>query len=136
MWVCNNNQSRMNIVNEHRSRRSTDSAVSGHAGDFSADQSQINTVLSSQLRKLFNTAITINMTAFEGVGHTTSQKVFIGTKTEVALLNFVKELRRPSPRKSTMQPMLFKCFLFRATTSHGRRCETRERQLLTVLEGG
>ena len=88
------NQSRTNVVDERRSRRSTDcnSAVSGHTRDFSVDQSQINTVLSPQLRKLFNAAIAINTTAFEDVDPATDQKVFIGSKTEVALLNSVKEL--------------------------------------------
>lgn len=93
------NQSRTNVVDEHRSRRSTDSAVSGHTQDFSVDQSQINTVLSPQLRKLFNAAIALNTTAFEDVDPATDQKVFIGSNTEVALLNFVKELSWPSHKE-------------------------------------
>ena len=93
------NQSRTNVVDEHRSRRSTDSAISGHTRDFSVDQSQINTALSPQLRKLFNAAIAINTTAFEDVDSATDQKVFIGSKTEVALLNFVKELSWPGHKE-------------------------------------
>ena len=88
------NQSRTNVVDKCRSRRSTDcnSAVSGQTQDFSIDQSQISAVLSPQLRKLFNAAITINTTAFEDVDPATDQKVFIGSKTEMALLNSMKEL--------------------------------------------
>lgn len=90
------NQSRTNVVDEQRSRRSTDSGGSGNTQDFSVDQSQLNTVLSPQLRKLFNAAIATNTTAFEDVDSVTDQKTFIGSKTEVALLNFVKELNWPS----------------------------------------
>ena len=88
------NQSRTNAVDKCRSRRSTDcnSAVSGQTQDFSIDQSQISAVLSPQLRKLFNAAIAINTTAFEDVDPVTDQKVFIGSKTEMALLNSMKEL--------------------------------------------
>lgn len=93
------NQSRTNVVDEHRSRRSTDSGVSGHTQDFSVDQSQIDAVLSPQLRKLFNAAIAINTTAFEDVDPTTGEKVFIGSKTEVALLSFAKELNWPSHKQ-------------------------------------
>jgi Ca2+-transporting ATPase len=93
------NQSRTNVVDEHRSRRSTDSGVSGHTQDFSVDQTDIDTVLSPQLRKLFNAAIAINTTAFEDVDPATGQKVFIGSKTEAALLNFVKELNWPSHKQ-------------------------------------
>lgn len=89
------NQSRTNVVDKHRSRRSTDSGVSGHTRDFSVDQSQINTVLSPQLRKLFNVAIAINTTAFEDVDTVTDQRVFIGSKTDSALLSFAQELDWP-----------------------------------------
>ena len=90
------NQSRTNVVDEHRSRRSTDSGVSGLSHDFSIDQSQIGTVLSPQLRRLFNAAIAVNTTAFEDTNPGTDQTFFVGSKTEVALLNFVKELDWPS----------------------------------------
>lgn len=93
------NQSRTNVVDEHRSRKSTDSGLSGHTQDFSVDQSQINTVLSPQLRKLFNAAIAINTTAFEDVDPVTDQMVFVGSKTEVALLNFSKELNWPNHKE-------------------------------------
>lgn len=94
------NQSKVNVVDEHHSRGSTDTGVSGHNQDFSVDKSQINTVLSPQLRKLFNAAIAINTTAFEDADPVTDQMVFIGSKTEVALLNFAKELRWPSYRET------------------------------------
>ncbi|KAG9315051.1 Ca-transporting ATPase [Chiua virens] len=92
------NQTRTNVVDERLSRKSTDSAP-GHKQDFSVDQSQINTTLSPQLRKLFNAAIAINTTAFEDMDPMTNQKVFIGSKTEVALLNLTKELNWPSHRE-------------------------------------
>ncbi|KAF8552699.1 calcium-translocating P-type ATPase [Imleria badia] len=81
------NQSRTNVVDEHLSRRSTDSGISRHIQDFSVDQSRIDTILLPQLRKLFNAA---------DVDPATHQKIFIGSKTEGVLLNFVKELNWPS----------------------------------------
>ncbi|KAF9234118.1 Ca-transporting ATPase [Melanogaster broomeanus] len=65
---------------------------SGHR-DFSIDQSKLNTILPPQLRDLFNAAIAINSTAFEDEDPATKEVVFIGSKTETALLNFAKELQ-------------------------------------------
>jgi Ca2+-transporting ATPase len=63
-----------------------------HHADFSIDQAQLNTVLSPALRALFNEAIAVNSTAFEDVDPETQQVVFIGSKTETALLKFAQEL--------------------------------------------
>ena len=57
--------------------------------DFSIDQSQLNTVLPPPLRTLFNEAIAVNTTAFEDFE--SGMPVFVGSKTEAALLQFVRE---------------------------------------------
>ncbi|KAG6380528.1 Ca-transporting ATPase [Boletus reticuloceps] len=106
------NRSRTNMVNKHRSHRSTDSGISRHIQDFSVNQSQIDTVLLAQLRKLFNTAVTINTTAFEDVDPATHQKIFIGSKTEGALLNFVKELNWPSYKQFRDAPEVIQLLPF------------------------
>jgi Ca2+-transporting ATPase len=62
------------------------------ADDFSIDQSQISSILSPQLRSLFNQSIAINSTAFEGVDPEAEEVVFVGSKTETALLQFAKDL--------------------------------------------
>ncbi|KAI6009320.1 Ca-transporting ATPase [Pisolithus marmoratus] len=87
------NQSRTNAADDHGSRNSYDSTFNaGHKRDFSIDQSHLNTVLSPQLRKLFNTAIAVNSTAFEDKDWESGKTVFVGSKTETALLSFAKEL--------------------------------------------
>ncbi|KAG6888833.1 hypothetical protein C0995_005708 [Termitomyces sp. Mi166 len=60
--------------------------------DFSIDQFQLNDVLSPALCELFNEAIAINSTAFEDKDLKTGELVFVGSKTETALLQFAKEL--------------------------------------------
>ncbi|KAG2355509.1 hypothetical protein BDR07DRAFT_1303134 [Suillus spraguei] len=60
--------------------------------DFTIDQSMLNTVLSPSLRSLFNVAIAVNSTAFEDVEKESGERVFVGNKTETALLNFAKDL--------------------------------------------
>jgi P-type Ca2+ transporter type 2C len=61
-----------------------------HAEDFSIDQTELNNVLSEQLKQLFNSAIAINSTAFEDHNLDTGELVFVGGKTETALLSFAK----------------------------------------------
>ncbi|KAH9831589.1 calcium-translocating P-type ATPase [Rhodofomes roseus] len=63
-----------------------------HSQDFSIDQSEMNRFLHPALRELFNEAIAINSTAFEDTDPDTNELVFIGSKTEMALLKFAKEL--------------------------------------------
>ncbi|KAM5537221.1 hypothetical protein V8D89_009154 [Ganoderma adspersum] len=65
--------------------------TSKHVQDFSIDQEQINDSLSPAIQDLFNKAIAINSTAFEDDDHETGRKVFVGSKTEMALLKFAKE---------------------------------------------
>ncbi|KAI0342676.1 calcium-translocating P-type ATPase [Trametopsis cervina] len=62
-----------------------------HAEDFSIDQSELNGVLTEPLRKLFNAAIAINSTAFEDHDPESGELVFVGSKTETALLKFAKQ---------------------------------------------
>ena len=55
------------------------------------DQEQINDTLSPAIQDLFNKAVAINWTAFEDNDPETGMKVFVGSKTETALLEFAKE---------------------------------------------
>ena len=63
-----------------------------HADDFSIDQSEINRILSPQLKRLFNQSIAINSTVFEDVNPETQEITFVGSRTETALLQFAKDL--------------------------------------------
>lgn len=63
-----------------------------HSQDFSIDQTEMNKYLPSELRTLFNEAIAVNSTAFEDEDPDTGELVFVGSKTETALLKFAKEL--------------------------------------------
>ena len=62
------------------------------ADNYSIEQSDINAILSPQLKRLFNQSIAINSTAFEDTDPKTNKLTFIGSKTEAALLQFAKDL--------------------------------------------
>ncbi|EJF64840.1 calcium-translocating P-type ATPase [Dichomitus squalens LYAD-421 SS1] len=62
-----------------------------HTEDFSIDLESINDTLSPAIQDLLNKAIAINSTAFEDDDPETGKKVFVGSKTETALLKFAKE---------------------------------------------
>jgi len=47
-----------------------------------------------------NEAIAVNSTTFEDDEKDTGERVFVGSKTETALLNFGKELGRPSYKET------------------------------------
>jgi Ca2+-transporting ATPase len=68
--------------------------------DFSIDQSKLNTVLSPSLLALCNEAIAVNSTAFEDEERGTGERVFVGSKTETALLKFAKELGWPNYKET------------------------------------
>ncbi|KAJ7659945.1 Ca-transporting ATPase [Mycena rosella] len=68
--------------------------VRKHPNDFSLDQSKLSTALSPQLVDLFNEAIAVNSTAFQDTGPD-GEKIFVGSKTETALLQFAQELNWP-----------------------------------------
>ncbi len=73
----------------------TDSGTSvkrRHPHDFSIEQANLNEALSSEIQDLFNEAISINSTAFEDIDPKTNERIFIGSKTETALLQFAKGL--------------------------------------------
>lgn len=59
--------------------------------EFAVNLSNLNSVLTPQLAELFNAAVVINSTAFEDADPE-SASMFIGGKTETALLKFAKEL--------------------------------------------
>ncbi|PPR03673.1 hypothetical protein CVT24_007794 [Panaeolus cyanescens] len=69
------------------------SSARKHPEDFSLDQAHLNDVLSPQVQDLFNEAIAVNSTAFEDTDPETGKPIFIGSKTETALLEFAKELK-------------------------------------------
>ncbi|KAA1476221.1 calcium-translocating P-type ATPase [Dentipellis sp. KUC8613] len=80
------NEARSNVDEMNRSRERK------HTQDFSVDLAKLNDVLSPQLQALFNAAIAVNSTAFEDADHVSGVPVFVGSKTETALLKFAKEL--------------------------------------------
>ncbi|KAG2036848.1 hypothetical protein BDR03DRAFT_1052346 [Suillus americanus] len=84
------NQARTNANRSPSPHRNSDST--DPRDDFSIDQSMLNTVLSRPLLSLFNAAIAVNSTAFEDVEKESGERVFVGSKTETALLTFAKEL--------------------------------------------
>ncbi|KAF7330460.1 Calcium-transporting ATPase [Mycena venus] len=75
-----------------------DPGVRKHVNDFSLDLSQLNSALSPQLRELFNEAIAVNSTAFQDKSPETGELIFVGSKTETALLQFAQELQWPDFR--------------------------------------
>ena len=88
------NAARTNADETEQSASGTEIARK-HPSDFSIEQAQLNTVLSLQIRELFNEAIAINSTAFEDTDPASGERIFVGSKTETALLQFAKSLRWP-----------------------------------------
>lgn len=78
--------------NAGRSNVEEKDAVRKHPEDFSVDQAKLNDVLSPQLQDLINEAVAVNSTAFEDVDPETNEVIFVGSKTETALLQFTKDL--------------------------------------------
>ena len=56
----------------------------------------LNTVIPHPVKDLFNTVIALNSMAFEDIDPESGAPVFIGSKTESALLGFAKELDWPN----------------------------------------
>ena len=84
------------ILDENSEWTNVEKSASGapthrHPYNFSIDQANLNQVLSPELQDLFNEAIAINSTAFEDDEPNTGKKIFVGSKTETALLQFAKE---------------------------------------------
>ncbi|KAH9025496.1 calcium-translocating P-type ATPase [Lactarius pseudohatsudake] len=83
-------------LEENRGRTGGEVRSGPNAKDFAVDLADLDTVLSRPLKDLFNAAIAINSTAFEDVDPESGVPVFIGSKTETALLAFAKELGWPN----------------------------------------
>jgi Ca2+-transporting ATPase len=79
-------------LNENRTRAGDEERSGPNSRDFAVDMSNLNATLSPQLIELFNASISVNSTAFEDVDHESGPPVFVGSKTETALLNFAKTL--------------------------------------------
>ncbi|KAG2157932.1 Ca-transporting ATPase [Suillus bovinus] len=92
------NQARTNANRSRSPHRNSDSEPP--RDDFSIDQSMLSTVLSRPLLSLFNAAIAVNSTAFEDVEKESGQRLFMGSKTETALLTFAKELGWPDYKET------------------------------------
>ncbi|KAH9024005.1 Ca-transporting ATPase [Lactarius deliciosus] len=89
------NTRRLRIVEENRACTSSEARRAPNVNDIGVDLADLNTVLSHSLKDLFNAAIAINSTAFEDVDPESGSPVFIGSKTETALLGLAKELGWP-----------------------------------------
>jgi P-type Ca2+ transporter type 2C len=79
-------------LNENPTRAGDEERSGPNSRDFAIDMSNLNATLSPQLIELFNASISVNSTAFEDVHHENGTHIFIGNKTETALLNFAKTL--------------------------------------------
>ncbi|KAH9021979.1 calcium-translocating P-type ATPase [Lactarius hengduanensis] len=82
-------------LEENRACTGSEALRDPNVKDIGVDFANLNTVLSHQLKDFFNAAIATNPTAFEGVDPESGSPVFIGSKTETALLGFAKELGWP-----------------------------------------
>ncbi|KAF8267739.1 hypothetical protein EI94DRAFT_1729725 [Lactarius quietus] len=83
-------------LEENRKRTSPEASSGSQTKDFSVDLAHLNGLLPRPLKNLFNAAISINTTAFEDADPQSGMPVFIGNKTESALLGFAKELGWPN----------------------------------------
>jgi Ca2+-transporting ATPase len=87
-------------LEENRERTDSESRRGPNARDFAVDLTNLNSVLPKPLKELFNASIAINSTAFEDVDPESGDPVFIGSKTETALLGFAKELGWPNYKET------------------------------------
>ena len=85
------NKARTNAGEEYGVKPAVLESARKHAEDFSIDQTELNDVLSPQLKQLINSSIAVNSTAFEDKDPETGTLMFVGSKTETALLKFAKE---------------------------------------------
>jgi Ca2+-transporting ATPase len=73
--------------------RAGDEEKSGpNSRDFVIDMLNLNATLTPQLVELLNASVSVNSTAFEDLDPEIGVAVFIGSKTETALLKFAKSL--------------------------------------------
>ena len=86
------NQARTNAGEEVAEDSPQPTGSRKHPDDFSIDQTELNNIMSPQLRDLFNASIAVNSTAFADSDPETGELIFVGSKTETALLKFAQEL--------------------------------------------
>jgi P-type Ca2+ transporter type 2C len=79
-------------LDENPTRAGNEDTNRPNAKDFAVDILNLNSTLTPQLVELVNASIAINSTAFEDVDSESGATVFIGSKTETALLKFAKGL--------------------------------------------
>jgi Ca2+-transporting ATPase len=79
-------------LDENLARAGNEDTNRPNANDFAVDILNLNSTLTPQLVELLNASIAINSTAFEDVDSESGATVFIGSKTETALLTFAKDL--------------------------------------------
>jgi len=83
-------------LDENRPRAGEEEKNGPNSRDFAVDMSNLNATLTPQLVELLNASVSVNSTAFEDVDPESGAPVFIGSKTETALLQFAKNLGWPS----------------------------------------
>jgi Ca2+-transporting ATPase len=79
-------------LDENSARASSEDTSGPNARDFAIDLSDLNKIFTPQLAELLNASIAVNSTAFEDVDPESGMPVFVGSKTETALLKFAKDL--------------------------------------------
>ncbi|KAH9164446.1 Ca-transporting ATPase [Lactarius sanguifluus] len=84
------------MVEANRAYTGSEARRDPNAKDIGVDLADLNKVLPQSLTELFNAVIAINSTAFEDVDPESGSPVFVGSKTETALLGFAKELGWPN----------------------------------------
>ncbi|KAJ8521107.1 hypothetical protein ONZ45_g2153 [Pleurotus djamor] len=87
------NQARTNADEEAEAKHGEEKPRKKNPDDFSIDQAHLNDVLSPEVQEVFNAAISINSTAFQDRDAETGEVIFVGSKTETALLQFARELK-------------------------------------------
>ncbi|ESK85120.1 calcium-transporting atpase [Moniliophthora roreri MCA 2997] len=90
------NSGRTNAGDRKSSDGQEETAARKHKDDFSIDQSNLNSILSPQLRNLINENIAVNSTAFEDTDPSSGETILVGSKTETALIKLTKELGWPA----------------------------------------
>ncbi|KIY43940.1 calcium-translocating P-type ATPase [Fistulina hepatica ATCC 64428] len=83
-------------LDENQARTNAQELSSKHTKDFSLDLATLNDITYPALRDLLNSVIAVNSTAFEDTDKETGEPLFVGSKTETALLKMAKELEWPN----------------------------------------
>jgi Ca2+-transporting ATPase len=79
-------------LDENPSRAGNEDSSRPNARDFAVDLLNLNSALTPQLVELVNASIAVGSTTFEDSDPESGATVFIGSKTETALLKFAKQL--------------------------------------------